>query len=215
MSRPTVVEVYDYRKYVNEAMIQFLESDPAQEILSIIEIGINHEQQHQELLVYDLKYILGNQPVIPVYGNNYPPEKEKSSPGWIACEEGIYTIGADGNSFCYDNEMQAHKVFLESFQIRDTLVTNGEFLEFMIDCGYDRHLLWHAEGLDFIHQEEIQSPLFWHHIDDQWHHYTLAGLQSIDLELPVQHLSLYEAYAFSEWAGCRIPTEFEWEGVAH
>ncbi len=214
MSRPTVAEVYAYRKYVNEAMIRFLEADLSQEILAIIEIGIHHEQQHQELLVYDLKYILGNQPVFPVYGKKYHLPRQSPSYGWIACDEGLYTIGADSNSFCYDNELQAHKVFIESFQIRDTLVTNREFLAFMEDGGYDQHLLWHAEGWDFIHQKSIKSPLYWHHVDGQWHHYTLAGLQPIDLELPVQHLSFYEAYAFAEWAGCRVPTEFEWEVAA-
>jgi ergothioneine biosynthesis protein EgtB len=211
MSRPSVDEVYAYRKYVSDAMTLFMESDLAQKILVIIEIGIHHEQQHQELLVYDLKYILGNQPVFPVYGNKYIPEKEKSSTEWITCDEGLYLIGADGKSFCYDNELQAHKVFVERFQIRNTLVTNGEFLEFMEDNGYNQHLLWHAEGWDFNHQKNIKSPLYWHQIDGQWHHYTPAGLQTIDPELPVQHLSFYEAYAFAEWAGCRVPTEFEWE----
>lgn len=214
MSRPTVDEVYAYRKYVSKAMIRFMESDPAQEILSIIEIGIHHEQQHQELLVYDLKYILGNQPVFPVYGDNYHPSAKKLPSHWITCDEGIYSIGADGKAFCYDNELQAHQVFLEPFKIRDTLVTNGEYLEFIEDDGYDRHLLWHAEGWDYIHQKSIKSPLYWHYINGQWHHYTLAGLKPLDPELPVQHLSFYEAYAFAEWAGCRIPTEFEWEAAA-
>ncbi len=214
MSRPTADEVYAYRKYVSDAMTLFMESDLAQEILAIIEIGIHHEQQHQELLVYDLKYILGNQHVFPVYGDKYIPEKAKLSDEWITCGEGLYLIGADGNSFCYDNELQAHKVFVEGFQIRNTLVTNGEFLEFIEDKGYNQHLLWHAEGWDFIHQKNIKSPLYWHQIDGQWHHYTLAGLQPVDPELPVQHISFYEAYAYAEWAGCRVPTEFEWEAAA-
>ena len=214
MSRPTVVEVYEYRKYVHEAMVQFLSTDLSEEILAIIEIGIHHEQQHQELLVYDLKYILGNQLVFPFYGNKYLPENEKSSPVWITCIGGIYSIGADGNAFCYDNELKAHKVFLEAFQILDTRVTNGEYLEFIKDGGYEQHLLWHAEGWDFINQNNIQSPLYWHHIDGQWHHYTLAGLQPVEPQLPVQHLSFYEAYAYAEWAGCRVPTEFEWEAAS-
>lgn len=214
MSRPTVAEIHEYRRYIDAAMQGFLQKDLPREILEVVEIGIHHEQQHQELLVYDLKYILGNQPTFPVYGNAFTPQAENRTSAWIGIDGGLYTIGADGRSFCYDNELESHQVNLEPFEIRNTLVTNEEYLAFMQDEGYDRHLLWHAEGWDFIRRHNLHSPLYWHLIDGHWHSYTLSGLQPVDRAAPIQHLSFYEAFAFAEWAGYRLPTEFEWEIAA-
>jgi len=121
MSRPPVAEVYQYRKHIDQAMLNFMHRELPEDVLSVIEIGIHHEQQHQELLVYDLKYILGNQPTFPVYGEAFNPGKSTIETNWISCPEGLYTIGADGSSFCYDNELMAHQVFIEPFQIRNSL----------------------------------------------------------------------------------------------
>jgi ergothioneine biosynthesis protein EgtB len=214
MSRPPVREVMDYRKYVTESMVEFLSLNQEDEILDIIELGINHEQQHQELLVYDIKYILGNQPTFPVYGEGFQCKKEFTGNGFVKRAEGLYRIGADGNSFCYDNELAQHQVHLRDYEISKSLVTNGEYLKFIQSGAYSDFNLWLAEGWDFINREGIQAPLYWYKINGEWWHYTFKGLQKVDVEAPVQHVSFYEALAFAAWKGMRLPTEFEWEAAA-
>jgi ergothioneine biosynthesis protein EgtB len=213
MSRPPVREVRDYRKYVTDGMLSFFENAPSEEILDIIEIGINHEQQHQELLVYDIKYILGNQPTFPVYGAGFSTQNEKKG-GFQAFEEGIYSIGAEGNNFCFDNELGRHKIYLQGFEIAENLVTNGEYLEFMKAGGYGDFNFWLSEGWDFIQKEGIKAPLYWYEKAGNWYHYTLQGFEIVNPDLPVQHVSFYEAYAYAAWKGMRLPTEFEWEVAA-
>ena len=214
MSRPPVREVMDYRKYVTDSMVEFLSKNQEEKILDIIELGINHEQQHQELLVYDIKYILGNQPTFPVYGEGFQCKKEFSENGFVKRTEGLYRIGADGNSFCYDNELAQHQVHLRDYEISKFLVTNGEYLEFIQSGAYSDFNLWLAEGWDFINREGIQAPLYWYKINGEWWHYTFKGLQKVVEEAPVQHVSFYEALAFAAWKGLRLPTEFEWEAAA-
>lgn len=214
MSRPPVREVMEYRRYVTDSMEELLSQNPEDEILDIIELGINHEQQHQELLVYDIKYILGNQPTFPVYGEAFQCEKEFKETGFVKRTEGLYTIGADGNSFCYDNELARHQVHLRDYEISKSLVTNREYLEFIQAGAYSDFNLWLAEGWDFINREGVQAPLYWHQIKGEWWNYTFNGLVKIDLEAPVQHVSFYEALAFADWKGMRLPTEFEWEAAA-
>lgn len=213
MSRPPVREVMDYRKYVTEGMLSFLENSPSEEILDIIEIGINHEQQHQELLVYDIKYILGNQPTFPVYGTDFSTQSEKKG-GFQTFEEGIYSIGADGKDFCFDNELGQHKVYLQGFEIAENLVTNGEYMEFMKAGGYKDFNHWLSEGWDFIQKEGVKAPLYWYEKAGEWYHFTLQGFEKVNPDLPVQHVSFYEAYAYASWKGMRLPTEFEWEVAA-
>ena len=130
---------------------------------------------------------------------------------WIDIEEGIYEIGHDSKGFCYDNERGKHRVFLEALEISSELVTNQEFLSFIKAGGYQKFDLWHAEGWDWVCQNGIQSPMYWHQIDGRWYHYTLGGLVEIDPEATLTHISYYEAFAFAQWKGCRLPTEFEWE----
>lgn len=218
MTRPTVAEVYAYRRYVDEQMAQLLERHaPTAAVRALIEIGIHHEQQHQELLVYDLKYILGHQPSFPVYAAaafGTAAEEAGSAEAWVDVPEGLRQIGAGGEGFCYDNELPRHTVYVPTAQLRKTLVTNGEYLAFMADGGYRDFNLWHAEGWDFVQAGQVAAPLYWHLRDGAWHHYTLAGLLPVDEALPVQHVSFYEAFAFAEWAGLRLPTEFEWEAAA-
>ncbi len=213
MSRPPVREVMDYRKYVTEGMLSFLEDSLSEEILDIIEIGINHEQQHQELLVYDIKYILGNQPTFPVYGMGFSTQNEKKG-GFRSFEEGIYSIGADGRDFCFDNELGQHKVYLQGFEIAENLVTNGEYMEFMKAGTYKDFNHWLSEGWDFIQKEGVKAPLYWYEKAGEWYHYTLQGFEKVNPDLPVQHVSFYEAYAYAAWKGMRLPTEFEWEVAA-
>lgn len=212
MTRPSVEKVFEYRAYVNKHIAQFFESCEDQELYTLLEIGLNHEQQHQELLIYDIKYILGFQPTFPAYGDKFETAEEKGI-SWIQLEEGVYEIGAQ-NGFCFDNEKPRHKTYGHNAALRNTLVTNGEFLEFIKEGGYQNHELWLAEGWDFIQENEIQQPLYWHKKDNQWFNYTLGGLKPLNLDLPVQHVSLYEAMAFAEWKGCRLPTEAEWELLA-
>lgn len=214
MTRPPVREVLQYRSYVTEKLVEMMDQqEMTQEILDTIVLGINHEQQHEELLVYDLKYILGNQPTFPAYGSGFQTEPSKRG-DFLKFEEGIYEIGFSGAGFCYDNELSRHRVFLEKFEISDQLVTNGEFLEFIEAGGYQNFDFWLDEGLSFIKKEEITAPLYWHQKAGEWWNYTLGGFEKVDLTLPVQHISFYEAMAFAAWKGRRLPTEFEWEVAA-
>ncbi|GAB3010828.1 ergothioneine biosynthesis protein EgtB [Cyclobacterium sediminis] len=215
MSRPPVREVMAYRAYVTNAVKELInDGNPDSQILAIIELGINHEQQHQELLVYDIKYILGNQPTFPVYGDRFKNEPENKPLDWIEIEEGIKSIGFSGEGFSYDNELGKHKVYLAPYKISNKLVTNGEFIEFIESGAYSNFNLWHSDGWEHICNSAIKAPLYWHKVKDKWQVYTLGGLKEINPDLPVQHLSYYEAFAFAEWKGMRLPTEFEWEVAA-
>lgn len=215
MSRPPVTEVMAYRAYVTNAVKKLInDGNPDSQMLAIIELGINHEQQHQELLVYDIKYILGNQPTFPVYGDRFINEPENKRLDWIEIEEGIKSIGFSGDGFSYDNELGKHKVYLAPYKISNKLVTNGEFIEFIESGAYSNFNLWHSDGWEHICNEPIKAPLYWHKVKDKWQVYTLGGLKEINPDLPVQHVSYYEAFAFAEWKGMRLPTEFEWEVAA-
>ena len=214
LSRPSVQKVYEYRHYVTEAIRQFFETDKGKNICDLLEIGIHHEKQHQELLLTDIKYILGNNPLLPAYSANFQEHKaQESSQEWIKVEEGIYEIGHNSNNFCYDNELGRHRIFLEAYEISNCLVTNGEFMQFLEAGAYNQFDLWHAEAWDWVCLNKIQSPLYWHKIDGEWHHYSLNGLKKLDPETPVTHLSYFEAFAYAQWRGCRLPTEFEWEAA--
>ena len=214
MTRPSVSEIYEYRKYVTAAIKKVLENKPGDEMLHLVEIGINHEQQHQELLAYDIKYILGTQPTFPDIGKYFTLEEESQSHQWLSFSEGIYEIGHQGNDFCFDNELPVHKVYVQDFDISNKLVTIGEFLEFMEDGGYDNFNYWHDEGWHFIQNNGITHPLYWHFRDGEWQHYHFNGLEKLNPNLPLSHVSMYEAYAFANWKGMRLPTEFEWEVAA-
>lgn len=216
LSRPTVNEIYQYRKYVDQAMADFLKTEPSAEVRSLIVLGFNHEQQHQELLLTDIKYILGHNPLFPVYHPDYvsPKVEAPAATGWIKMEEGIYEIGYQGDGFCFDNELNRHKVYLNAYDISTALVTNEAYLEFINSNGYHDFRHWHSEGWDWVKTNAIESPLYWHQINGQWHHYTFNGLLPLNLQDPVCHISYFEAYAFASWKGLRLPTEFEWEAAA-
>ena len=211
MTRPTVDEVYAYRAYVDQQMLEFFSETISEEIKAIVALGIQHEQQHQELFYYDIKYILGHQPTFPTIENTITFSEINQTETWHKIEEGIYSIGHEGESFCYDNELGRHKVYLNHFEISSQLVTNEDYINFIEDNGYNNFNLWHAEGWDFIQENSIQAPEYWHKIAGKWHHYTLQGFREINPKTPVNHLSFYEAHAFAEWKQMRLPTEFEWE----
>ncbi len=213
LSRPTVKQVFAYRKYVDERMDELLTGDLPGETREIVILGLNHEQQHQELFLTDLKYTLSVNPLFPAYRDEYAPEEElESDPNtFVEIEGGIHEIGYQGDGFCFDNETARHKVYLDDFEIGSHLVRNAEFIEFIEAGGYSDFRLWHSEGWDWVNENFIQSPLYWHNRSGGWWHYTLGGLRKLPLDAPVCHISFYEASAFAEWKGLRLPTEFEWE----
>jgi len=212
LSRPSVKRVYEYRKHVTEAMGTLFSTNTKQELYDLLEIGIHHEKQHQELLLTDIKYILGNNPLLPTYSKEFKEHPiEKHEREWIAVDEGVYEIGHNSAAFCYDNELGLHSVYLQRYQISNKLVTNQEYLDFIYAGGYKQFDLWHAEGWDWVQTNAIDSPLYWHNIDGEWFYYSLQGLQKINPEAPVAHISYFEAFAFAQWKNCRLLTEFEWE----
>jgi len=218
LSRPTVSDVYDYRTHVDRAMEQLIEkADDAlwYRIESLVELGIHHEEQHQELLITDLKHILAGNPLRPVYSpelrGDYAEEARRE---WIASDGGVAEIGYQGDGFHYDNEGPRHASFLRNFRLGQSLVTNGEYLQFVEDGGYTRFDSWLSYAWTQVREESWTGPLYWRHIDGEWHEFTLGGLVRLDLDAPVCHVSYYEAEAYAFWAGKRLPTEAEWEVAA-
>lgn len=226
MTRPELSVVLAYREHVNAA-IQALLDDPSADqkaIVELVELGLHHEQQHQELLVTDIKYILGTNSFYPPYkegaaaGPKEVVKRSNSAPplNFLPIPGGIHSVGHTGDGFCWDNELSVHRVLLEDFQIADRLVTNGEYLAFMADGGYDRFELWQMEGIEWARGLAVKAPLYWNQDEaGNWLQYTLQeGLVAIDPGLPVTHVSWYEADAYARWADSRLPTEFEWEVAA-
>lgn len=208
----SIERVYAYRKYVDEHMAQLLLKSMDDSVIQLIEIGLNHEQQHQELLLTDLKFMLSlNKPNDAYSKNSSLVNSTNTASGWISIDEGVYEIGYSGSGFCYDNELGRHKVYLHDFEISKALVTNGEFMEFIKAGGYSDFNLWLDEGWAWVQNEKINSPLYWKEIEGVWHHFTLGGLQEMDPDEILCHVSFYEAAAFAEWKDLRLPTEFEWE----
>ncbi|MFT5118147.1 MAG: ergothioneine biosynthesis protein EgtB [Kiritimatiellia bacterium] len=220
MTRPSVEQVYQYRRYVDEHILALLSQPISNEIEALITLGVNHEQQHQELLITDIKYILGLNPCYPVYADNFNLVAKHSSDCkidehgndcWVSIDEGIYSIGHDSEDFCFDNELGRHKTYLSNYQIAKSLVTNGEYIEFMRAGGYTSFDYWLDEGWAWVCKNNMNSPLYWHNIDGLWHYYTLAGLTPVDPQAMLAHVSYYEANAFANWKNMRLPTEAEWE----
>ena len=212
ITRPGVEKVYEYRHHVDKYMTELLEEHANNTIESLTILGINHEQQHQELLITDLKYALGHNPIFPVYKEDFILVNDTNTEvGFVEIPEGIYEIGHIGTDFHFDNEVNRHKVYLQATSISKALVTNGEFLDFMEDGGYSRFQYWLDEGWAWLGKEQINAPLYWHKIDNKWHYYTLCGLQEVDKNALVSHVSFYEANAYATWKGMRLPTEMEWE----
>lgn len=216
LSRPTVEQVFEYRKYVDEKMEAFLKTALPASVKELVVLGLNHEQQHQELFVTDLKYTLSCNPLFPVYHPDFILAEigEVEPSEMIDIEGGIFEIGFAGEGFHFDNELGRHRVFLEDFSISPNIVSNGEFLEFIEDGGYADHRLWHSEGWDWVNENKVAHPLYWNHQDGEWNQFTLGGLRKLNENNAVCHISYYEAAAFAEWKGMRLPTEFEWEAAS-
>ncbi len=213
LSRPGVSKIYDYRHYVTNQMQNLLEGHFTKEMEDILFIGVHHEKQHQELLLTDIKYILGNNPLLPKYTDVFHENPIlEFAQKWISIPEGVYEIGpSNPDAFCYDNELGKHKVYLQKYQISNRLITNGEYLQFIDAGGYHDPMLWHADAWEWLQQNKIDKPLYWHLIEGKWHQYTLCGLQKLEAKAPLSHISYYEAFAYAQWKSCRLPTEFEWE----
>lgn len=215
MTRPTVDEVYQYRQHVDQHMAVLLAKSLANDVAELLTLGLNHEQQHQELLLMDLKYVFSLNPLHPVYhSESNLVADHNSQAGWLAVEEDVYPVGYRGDGFCFDNERSPHKVYLHRFEIAKALVTNGEYLEFIEAGGYQNFGYWLDEGWSWVNNNQVSSPLYWQQIDGEWFYYTLAGLQKLDPNAMLCHVSYYEANAYACWRGARLPTEFEWEVAA-
>jgi ergothioneine biosynthesis protein EgtB len=214
LARPTTAEVIDYRHYVEEHILNLLDRrDDAllSKIGPIIEIGLNHEQQHQELLFTDIKYNFFINPLRPIYREAKESAASASPFIWQRFEGGLIEIGHNGNGFSFDNEGPRHKVWLDPYGIASRPVTNGEFMAFIEDGGYEEVKYWLSDGWTTVKEEGWKAPLYWEKIDGTWHYFTLFGIRKVDENEPVAHVSYYEAAAYASWAGKRLPTEAEWE----
>ncbi|MCY1275308.1 Hercynine oxygenase [compost metagenome] len=219
LSRPTVAEVLEFRHQVDAGLAELLAAPPAEhaeEIARRIELGLQHEQQHQELLLMDIKHILAQNPLCPVYraDQRSAPPVPPALPGWHAYPTGLYEIGQAGDGFAFDCERPRHRVFLDAFELARWPVSNGDYLAFIMDGGYARPELWLADGWAQVQQADWQAPLYWRHGEEGWQVFTLGGLRPLDTAAPVCHLSFYEADAYANWAGARLPSEAEWEVAA-
>lgn len=211
LSRPSLEQVRDYRSHVDEALLAALPSLP-DEALDLVELGINHEQQHQELFLTDILAAFAQNPLEPAFAEAGPAECRSSEPlSFLAGRSGIVEIGANGSGFAFDCERPRHRTLLHPHQIASRPVTNGEWREFVDDGGYRTPSLWLSDGWDWAQQESVAAPLYW---SDDGTEFTLAGRLAIDWAAPVAHISFYEADAFARWAGARVPTEAEWESFA-
>lgn len=222
MSRPSLEEVQAYRRWVDDAMEQFADRVSG-EVKDLIELGLNHEQQHQELIVTDIKHALWSAPLRPERKDKGRLRAVNNSAElkWTQFKKGIYQIGHSGEGFAFDNECPRHDVLLENFQIASRQVSNAEFQEFMRDDGYRRPELWLSDGWDAACSQHWNAPLYWEQEEGRWLEFTFGGLSEIDPAAPVSHISYYEAEAFARWSAARLPREEEWEvaatqaGLAH
>ena len=215
LTRPGLGEVLEYRAHVDHGMLRLLEGGFREEVQALIELGLQHEQQHQELILTDLKHLLSLNPLSPVYRElaQLPPA-EPGPPAWHRWDEGIRWLGHEGDGFAFDNEGPRHRAFLGAFELASRPVTNREYLEFMEAGGYERPELWLADGWAAVRERGWQAPLYWARREAGWLVFSLGGLRELRLDEPVCHVSFFEADAFASWAGARLPTEYEWETAA-
>jgi len=216
LSRPTVSEVLAYRQQIDDRVMAYLcfKGKWSDSLLETVELGLHHEQQHQELMLTDIKHVFSCNPLFPAHVEGVIQESTPPQQEWVEYDAGLREIGHDGLDFAFDNESPRHRLFVESFRLSNRLVTNGEFLEFVDGGGYRSSESWLSLGWNHVKQNAWGSPLYWLQRDDQWFEFTLGGLKQLDLSLPVTHVSYFEADAYARWAGARLPTEAEWEIAA-
>ncbi len=223
LSRPLLKEILEYRDVIDNAILYLIQHSTNQEIFSYIELGIHHEQQHQELLYTDIKLNFFSNPMKIAYRNPRNIDKPsnmdispESDVEYIDFKGGITRIGHDNSTFCFDNECKQHEYHIHDFSLRATCIKNQEYLDFMKDGGYENSEYWFSDAWDLIQQGKLHDPcpLYWHKMDNQWYEFTLEGFIALNLQQPVCHVSFYEASAFAMWYGARLPTEFEWEYAA-
>jgi len=220
LTRPPLAEILEYRREVDARMQRLLrESRQASELRELVVLGLNHEQQHQELLLTDVKHLLSLNPLAPAYvvrAAQAPTASPGASaaPAWIDFDGGVVAIGHSGDGFAFDNELPRHEVLLQPFRLGARLVSNGEYRDFVEQGGYANAQLWLAEGWDWLSQNRLAQPLYWRRDESGWKEFTLGGLLPLEPALPVVHLSYFEADAYARWAGARLPSEAEWECAA-
>ncbi|WP_442482965.1 ergothioneine biosynthesis protein EgtB [Aeoliella sp. SH292] len=217
LSRPGLAEIFEYRQAVDARMSELLEDSDTlpRELLDVATLGLHHEQQHQELILTDIKHLLSCNPMWPVYRERTPEvAATPASMDWIEGREGIHAIGYVGEAFAYDNETPRHEVLLQPHELAWRLVTNAEFLEFVEDGGYQRPEFWLSLGWNTVQAEQWNAPLYWLKQDGIWNQFTLAGMAPLEPHEPVCHVSFFEADAYARWRGARLPTEAEWELAA-
>jgi ergothioneine biosynthesis protein EgtB len=219
VTRPTVAQVYAYRAHVDaalHALVERIGDDPNHPALPVIELGLHHEQQHQELMLTDIKHVFWMNPVRPAYAPKRAVSHASDASDWVSVAAGIHRIGhdADAGGFSFDNELPAHRVYVDEFKLADRLVTNADWLAFMNDRGYHRPEIWLSNGWAQVRAANWEAPLYWERGSDGWTEFTLAGVHPVDPGAPACHVSYYEADAFARWAGARLPTEAEWEIAA-
>jgi ergothioneine biosynthesis protein EgtB len=215
LTRPTLQDVCAYRAHVDASMQHLLAGRIDESTSSLVELGLHHEQQHQELLLMDIKHLFSCNPLRPSYRSRQNETANSARPlAWREFEGGVVEIGHDGEGFAFDNESPRHHAYLEPYALADRPVTCGEWLEFIADGGYARAEFWLSEGWNTVMSEHWQAPLYWSMGDEGWEIFTLAGPRPVDPNEPVCHISLFEADAFARWAGARLPYESEWESAA-
>ncbi|HUO43628.1 MAG TPA: ergothioneine biosynthesis protein EgtB [Burkholderiales bacterium] len=216
LTRPGLAEIHAYRRDADQRMQRLLERRGEDaELRALAMLGIHHEQQHQELILTDVKHLLSMNPLQPAYGA--PPAAFSSAADplrWLDCAGGVVEIGHGGSAFCFDNELPRHKHYLQPYRLASRLTTNGEYLEFIAAGGYRDPAHWLSEGWDWVRAQQISAPLYWRDGGDGWHEFTLGGLAPLDPRRPVVHLSYFEADAYAHWRQARLPTEAEWERAA-
>jgi ergothioneine biosynthesis protein EgtB len=214
VSRPDLDEILEYRRHVDLRMLQWLSAfdNSLEDVLHVVEVGLQHEQQHQELILTDIKHALSQSPLNPVYlqGTSGDASASRRSE-WLSFEEGIYWTGHNSEGFCFDNELPRHRVFLDAFRLSDQLVNCADYLKFVRDGGYKRPELWLSLGWQAVCEHRWHAPLYWHEVNGEWREFTLSGMREIEMANPVCHVSYFEADAYARWANARLPTEAEWE----
>jgi ergothioneine biosynthesis protein EgtB len=215
LSRPSLQQVFAYRHAVDDRVRALLERGAPERAKAFVELGLHHEQQHQELIITDLKHHFGCSPLAPAYRSApAAPPARAPAPGFVAFEGGSVEIGHAGDGFAFDNELPRHAVLLKPFELSSRLVTCGEYLAFIDDGGYERPELWLSDGWDLRERAAWRAPLYWRRDDGRWRQFTLHGLVEVQPDTPVCHVSYYEADAYARWAGARLPVEAEWEHAA-